>query len=132
MMTMLDNLAIDRSDRESRISMRDPGTKAFFSNHLDAEMRSDTAAARPHEARHRLVQMWGEAALRHAYLRESADPPGFVATVAGLSGVWASGASRGAALEELLDVLVDWAAIKLDDGDDDIPVIDGVCVYPSP
>lgn len=73
--------------------------------------------------------MWAEAALRQATLRDIDDPAGVVATVAGLDGVWAHGADARAAKAELLDVLIDWAALKIEHGDDDIPSIGGVSLY---
>ncbi|WP_420625039.1 hypothetical protein [Candidatus Poriferisodalis sp.] len=77
----------------------------------------------------RLIVTWAEAAAKHASLREINDPAGVVATVAGLDGVWAQGADAGAVRAELLEVLIDWAALKIEHGDDDIPSIDGVSLY---
>ena len=54
------------------------------------------------------------------------DPAGFVATVAGIEGAWGFGDSSEEALEELESVLIDWASLKLEDGDDDIPSMEGV------
>jgi len=75
------------------------------------------------------VVIWAEAAAKRASLREIEDPVGVVATVAGLDGVWAHGADARAARAELLEVLIDWAALKFEHGDDDIPSIDGVSLY---
>ncbi|WP_419944085.1 type II toxin-antitoxin system HicB family antitoxin [Candidatus Poriferisodalis sp.] len=75
------------------------------------------------------VVIWAEAATKRASLREIEDPAGVVATVAGLDGVWAQGADAPAARAELLEVLIDWAALKIEHGDDDIPSIDGVSLY---
>ena len=72
---------------------------------------------------------WAEAAAKHASLREIDDPAGVVATVAGVDGVWAQGADARAARTELLEVLIDWAALKIEHGDDDVPSIDGVSLY---
>ena len=73
--------------------------------------------------------IWAEAAAKHAMLREIEDPAGVVATIAGLDGVWAQGVDARAAKAELLEVLVDWAALKVEHGDDDIPSIGGVSLY---
>ena len=72
---------------------------------------------------------WAEAAAKHAKLREIDESAGVVATVAGLDGVWAQGADARAAKTELVEVLIDWAALKMEHGDDDIPSIDGVSLY---
>lgn len=75
------------------------------------------------------VVKWAEAAAKHAKLREIDEPAGVVATVAGIDGVWAQGADVRAAKTELVEVLIDWAALKIEHGDDDIPSIDGVSLY---
>lgn len=75
------------------------------------------------------IATWAEAALEHADLADIEDPAGVVATVDGLDGVWAHGANAQAAKRELFDVLIDWAALKIEHGDDDIPSIDGVSLY---
>lgn len=74
---------------------------------------------------------WAEAAAEHAKLWEMDEPAGVVATVAGIDGVWAQGADVRAAKTELVEVLIDWAALKMEHGDDDIPSIDGVSLYAS-
>ena len=99
---------------------------------LDVGMRvsrSGEPTAHPQEAHRGPVVVWAEAALGHASLQDIEDPPGVVATVAGLTGVWAHGADVREAREELLEVLVDWASLKIEHGDDDIPSIDGVSLY---
>jgi len=72
-------------------------------------------------ARERLVEGWAEAAVSHATVRTINDPAGLVATVAGIDGAWGFGQSEDEALDDLKSVLVDWASLKLQDGDDDIP-----------
>ena len=74
----------------------------------------------------RLVAQWAEIAVSHAFVRAIDDPPGFTAGVAGIEGAWGFGASSEEALAELRSVLVDWARLKLEDGDDDIPSMEGV------
>jgi len=132
MATMLREPAIDQTDATShRVSMPSEHPELIYSNQVDPAARSDEVTARPHEAQHRLIVMWAEAALRHANLRDIDDPPGFVATVAGLDGVWAHGESLRDVREELLQVLIDWASLKIEHGDDDIPSIDGVSLSVS-
>ena len=75
------------------------------------------------------VVKWAEAAVKHAKLREVDEAVGIVATVAGIDGVWAQGVDARAAKTELVEVLIDWAALKMEHGDDDIPSIDGVSLY---
>ena len=54
------------------------------------------------------------------------DPAGHVATVAGIEGAWGFGDTEEGALDELRSVLLGWASLKLEDGDDDIPSMEGV------
>ena len=69
-------------------------------------------------ARERLVERWVEAAVSQAIVRTIDDPAGLVATVAGIDGAWGFGQSEDEALDDLRSVLVDWASLKLQDGDD--------------
>lgn len=75
------------------------------------------------------IDCWTRAALGRASVREISDPPGVVATVEGLRGVWAFGSDEREARAELGSVLAEWAALKLSDGDADIPSIDGVSLH---
>lgn len=74
----------------------------------------------------RLVATWAEVAVSHAMVRSIDDPSGHIATVAGVKGAWGLGDSEEAALDELRSVLIGWACLKLEDGDDDIPSMEGV------
>lgn len=74
----------------------------------------------------RLVAQWADVAVSHAVVRGIDDPPGLTAGVAGIDGAWGFGVSPEEALAELRSVLVDWARLKLEDGDDDIPSMEGV------
>ena len=78
------------------------------------------------------IDQWSEAAVSHATAEPIQDPDGLVATISGLPGPWAFGQTKEAALEELESVLRDWAAIKLADGDDDIPPMKGIHLTPPP
>lgn len=73
-----------------------------------------------------LLSQWARAAVSHAIVRKIEDPSGLIATVVGIKGAWGFGASSEEALAELRSVLIDWARLKLEDGDDDIPSMDGV------
>ena len=84
------------------------------------------------EALQKLVDQWAEAAVTFAAVEAIQDPDGFVATISGLAGPWAFGESKEQALVELDSVLRDWAAIKLADGDDDIPPMKGIHLTPPP
>ena len=75
---------------------------------------------------HKLVARWADAAVRHAIVRRSADADEFIATVTGVPGAWGAGATPGEALSDLQSVLIGWATLKLDDGDRDIPDMEGI------
>ena len=68
-----------------------------------------------------LVKRWIRIAIFHAVCRPIKDPVGFIASVAGVDGAWGFGESRDEALQELESVLTEWVALKLKNGDDDIP-----------
>lgn len=74
----------------------------------------------------RLLSQWAEVAVSHAVVREINDPPGLIATVAGIDGAWGFAGTPEEALTELRSVLIDWARLKLEDGDEDIPSMEGV------
>lgn len=74
----------------------------------------------------KLLAQWAGAAVSHAVVRSIDDPAGLVATVVGIDGAWGFGSSPEEALDDLKSVLIDWAALKLADGDDDIPSMEGV------
>ena len=78
------------------------------------------------DVRHEFIVLWAEAAVRHAIVRPLEDTDEFVATVAGVRGAWGAGATADEALDELRSVLIDWATLKLDDGDRDIPDMEGI------
>ena len=74
----------------------------------------------------KLLAQWADAAVSHAVVRSINDPAGLAAAVVGIDGAWGFGSSPAEALDDLRSVLVDWAALKLADGDNDIPSIEGV------
>ncbi len=75
--------------------------------------------------REALVDAWVDEAVRHAWKREL-EPGLWIATVAGVTGAMADGDSEQEVTRRLPTVLHDWAWLKIDDGDRDIPVIGGV------
>ena len=101
----------------------------------DAEFRSllpsDTSnvvepSAAGGSALEKLIELWAAAAVTHARIRNIDDPSGLVATVVGIDGAWGFGSSSEEALDDLRSVLIDWAQLKLEDGDDDIPSMEGL------
>ena len=72
------------------------------------------------------IARWAEVAVSHAATRRIDNPPGLIATVEGVEGAWGFGDTDDDALEDLESVLRDWAAMKLREGDKDIPQIEGV------
>lgn len=92
----------------------------------------ETAASVDHESSRTLeeigssIQEWAEIAATRAILSDIDDPPGFIATVSGVKGAWGFGDSKQAAIDDLRSVLVGWVTLKLEDGDDDIPSMEGV------
>ena len=78
------------------------------------------------DVRHKLIVLWSDVAVRHAIVRRSEDPDELIATVTGLPGAWGAGATPDEALSDLHSVLIGWATLKLDDGDRDIPDMEGI------
>lgn len=73
-----------------------------------------------------LVEQWAAIAVRHAMTEPIEDPDGMVATISWINGPWAFGQTAEEALNELESVLIDWVTMKLEDGDRDIPNMEGV------
>jgi predicted RNase H-like HicB family nuclease len=76
--------------------------------------------------RDKLIALWADIAVRHAIVRRSEDPGELIATVTDLPGAWGAGETPNEALSELHSVLIGWATLKLDDGDRDIPDMEGI------
>jgi predicted RNase H-like HicB family nuclease len=55
----------------------------------------------------------------------------WVADVVGLDGAWAEGPTRAVAVQNLQSVIYEWVTMKLDDGDRDIPQMDGLRLVPE-
>lgn len=78
------------------------------------------------DVRRKLIVLWADIAVRHAIVRRSEDPDELIATVTDLPGAWGAGATPDEALSDLHSVLIGWATLKLDDGDRDIPDMEGI------
>jgi len=76
-----------------------------------------------------LIEEWASAAAAQAVVEPMEAPDGFYAEVAETPGAWSYGETADEALSVLHSVLVGWAALKLADGDTDIPVMGGVSLY---
>ena len=100
--------------------------------HVIAEWLAQRPPACGGTALERLVERWAEVAVSYAIVRTIDDPAGLIATVAGIDGAWGFGQSEDEALDDLRSVLVDWASLKLEDGDDDIPSMEGVHLVTAP
>lgn len=93
---------------------------------VHADQVEEVAAPVYEEVIQNLITLWAETAVSHATARNVSDPPGFVATVAGIEGAWGFGQTRKEAIVELKSVLEDWADLKLQDRDEDIPSMEGI------
>lgn len=80
----------------------------------------------PEDATYTLIEQWAEIAVSRAMVRGINHPAGMIAKVVGIKGALGFGHSEKEALNELKSVLIDWVTLKLDDGDDDIPSMEGV------
>ena len=105
--------------------------RSLLASGADSEYRSsDDPSAEPYSGGgavlERLIELWAVAAASHAKVSAINDPEGLVATVVGIDGAWGFGSSSEEALEDLQSVLIDWATLKLEDGDEDIPSMEGL------
>ena len=73
-----------------------------------------------------MVEQWTKVAVSQATTESIKDPDGMVATIVGIDGPWAFGQTGEEAIKELESVLIDWVTMKLEDGDKDIPHMEGV------
>jgi predicted RNase H-like HicB family nuclease len=70
------------------------------------------------------------AAMRHARFERMEDGRWW-AEIPPCPGVWGTGATQAAAAADCRDALEGWILLKLRDGDDDLPTIDGLTLYPT-
>jgi len=94
--------------------------------HLESAAAVECESPETLEETESSIQQWAEIAASQAILSDMDDPSGFVATVNGIKGAWGFGESKQAAIDELRSVLIGWVTLKLEDGDDDIPSMEGV------
>jgi UPF0150-like len=72
-----------------------------------------------------LLQGYAKRAVRHAIVEQQEDGT-WLATIAGFEGVWASEPSAIQALQVLEEVVFEWALLKIEDEDRDLPVLDDI------
>lgn len=94
--------------------------------HLETTAVAEHKPSRTLEEMSSSIQEWAEIATSNAVLSDIDDPPGFIATVNRVKGAWGFGDSKQAAIDDLRSVLIGWVTLKLEDGDDDIPSMEGV------
>ena len=75
------------------------------------------------------IDRWVWAAMQNVVVEKREDG-GYNVEVPGATGAWYAAPTVDGALIGLPDVLFDWAEIKVEDGDDDIPVFDGINLNP--
>ena len=75
------------------------------------------------------IEKWATVAAAQAVIEPMEAPDGFFAEVTEAPGAWSYGDTEDEALSVLHSVLVGWAALKLADGDTDIPMMGGVSLY---
>ena len=71
-----------------------------------------------------LIEKYARVAARHATWKR--HPDGWVATVLGFPGVWAKERTREQTLDVLREVIQDWALLKIEQRDRDLPVIEDI------
>lgn len=71
------------------------------------------------------LSRYEKAVLETAHFEQLEDGTWY-AEIPGCPGVWANSDTQDACLDELREVFKEWLALKLQEGDDDIPVVDGI------
>lgn len=128
----LDGILIRNFSTEARSQQifRPEHADRLFSSDRDLDSNpsfpSELESCSHGDALQRLVEQWAEIAMSHAIVRKIEEPSGLIARVFGIKGSWGFGQSADEALAELRTSLIDWASLKLEDGDDDIPSMEGV------
>jgi len=77
------------------------------------------------------VHRYAEEAVERFGKARMTDDGTWFAEADGFPGAWASGDDEAGARDELVTVIFDWALVKMDDGDTDFPVLDGVLFDPN-
>ena len=124
----MDNVSEARSDlTDSRLKRQPLNFESSRTNEITTgETINIDDTHSPEAATQMLIEQWAEIAVSHATVRDIKDPVGMIAKVVGIKGALGFGHSEQEALDELKSVLIDWVTLKLDDGDDDIPNMEGV------
>lgn len=71
-----------------------------------------------------LIEKYAEQAARHAILKRY--PDGWLATIFGFPGVWAMEPTEEETRKVLEEVVLDWTLLKIEHGDNDLPVIEQI------
>ena len=72
-----------------------------------------------------IFEQYKKAALEKARLEQLSDGTWY-AEIPGFPGVWANDRDKEKCRQVLAEVLEEWLALKIQDGDDDIPVVGGI------
>ncbi len=72
-----------------------------------------------------LIEKYAALAVRHAVLKQVEDGEWF-ATIPNFRGVWAKDATEEKTLEALREVVVDWAVLKVQHEDRDLPELEEI------
>ena len=70
-----------------------------------------------------ILEDYARLAVRRATVRQLEDDGGWFAEIVDFDGAWSCEASPAEALEVLQEVIFDWALLKIQDEDRDLPVI---------
>lgn len=109
---------LDKSIRAtSEIEQRPESTSSSIIARVNEILGYDVSAV--------LIDRYTRLAVRSASLKRLESGELF-AEIRDLPGVWASGASEQEALKELREVVEDWATLKIQDGDRDLPIFGGI------
>ncbi len=72
-----------------------------------------------------LTRKYARRAAGYAKAKQLEDGSWF-ATISGFRGVWEQAAAEEEALGGIEGVVLDWVLLKLEDGDGDLPIVDGI------
>ena len=78
-----------------------------------------------------LVEKYADLAVRHAMVAQEDDGM-WIAKIDGFPGVWASELSAVEALDVLKEVVFEWALLKIEDADRDLPPLGDINLTPWP
>ena len=71
------------------------------------------------------LEVYASNAVKHATV-ENLEDGTYYAEVSDLSGVWSNAGSKEDALQELKETIIEWLEMKVEDEDDDIPVLNNL------